>query len=97
MMVLTRSALVSSSNSDGTTQLGGTCAVDHGLCSVCHGSQQTRDWIQCENCSHWLQPQCLKKPWKYSFTYPRLKISPSFAIRVLAKNQPLMTQLKMLN
>ena len=68
MMVLTRSALVSSSNSDGTIQLGGTCAVDHGLCSVCHGSQQTRDWIQCENCSHWLHSQCLKIP-KEVFVY----------------------------
>ena len=68
MMVLTRSALVSSSNSDGTFQLGGTCAVDHGLCSVCHGSQQTRDWIQCEKCSQWLHSQCLKKP-KEVFVY----------------------------
>ena len=68
MMVLTRSALVSSSNSDGTVQLGGTCAVDHGLCSVCHGSQQTRDWIQCEKCSHWLHSQCLKIP-KEVFVY----------------------------
>ena len=68
MMVLTGSALVSSSNSDGTIQLGGTCAVDHGLCSVCHGSQQTRDWIQCEKCSHWLHSQCLKIP-KEVFVY----------------------------
>ena len=34
---------------------------------------------------------------KYSFTYPRLKFSLIFAIRVLAKSEPLMTQLKMLN
>ena len=67
MTVLTRSALVSSSN-DGTIQLGGKCAVDHELCSVCHGSQQTRDWIQCEKCSHWLHSQCLKIP-KEVFVY----------------------------
>ena len=67
-MVLTRSATVSTSNSDGSSQLDGQRVVDHGLCSVCHGVQQTGDWIQCEKCTHWLHSQCLKIP-KEVFVY----------------------------
>ena len=76
MMVLTRSATVSTINSDGSFQLGGQRVVDHGLCSVWYGVQQTGDWIQCQK---WFLngfiPNVSKYQRKNYFNYPFLKIS----------------------